>query len=224
MIMSRITLSQEIRPRDITRLVPSSGYKDHALLWKFFSDDPHRKRDFLFRKDITQGRPMYYVVSEREPMRNADEWIIESKPYSPLLREGERYSFSLRVNPVRSRRNSDGKQERHDVIMEARKKLVEGGVPRNEFPPLAEIVQSECSAWLNSRALRLGFEPLFIRADGYQQHRYYKRDAKKEIAISTVELSGFLEILEAQTFNETLFNGIGHSKGFGCGLLLIRRM
>ncbi|WP_083803977.1 type I-E CRISPR-associated protein Cas6/Cse3/CasE [Desulfonatronospira thiodismutans] len=32
-----------------------------------------------------------------------------------------------------------------------------------------------------------------------------------------------LEVTEPDSFKETLFNGLGRSRAFGCGLMLVRR-
>lgn len=47
--------------------------------------------------------------------------------------------------------------------------------------------------------------------------------AGRDISLSTVEFSGALTVTEPDAFNRALLRGIGHAKGFGCGLLLVRR-
>ena len=59
-----------------------------------------------------------------------------------------------------------------------------------------------------------------VRIDGYTQHQ----GAHKNIRFSTVDFVGELEVTDALVFRKTLLNGIGHSKAFGCGLLLVRRL
>ena len=43
------------------------------------------------------------------------------------------------------------------------------------------------------------------------------------LRFSTVDLSGELTVLEPEIFANALYDGIGHAKAFGCGLLLVRR-
>ncbi|MGH8802246.1 MAG: type I-E CRISPR-associated protein Cas6/Cse3/CasE [Casimicrobiaceae bacterium] len=41
--------------------------------------------------------------------------------------------------------------------------------------------------------------------------------------LSTVDLTGMLEIIDPTPFTRALFGSIGRGKAFGCGLLLVRR-
>ena len=224
MYLSRITLAHDASPRDIYRSFGNSGYDHHRFLWRFFSDSADRRRDFLFRRDDARGRPLFYTVSSRPPSRTEGIWDVEAKEYRPRIINGEVLSFLLRANPVRSRRDAARRQLRHDVIMDARKIHEAQGASTGTPIPRADIVQEAASGWLAERAGGSGFHLLDVRADGYMQHRFWKRGAAHPISISTVEFTGTLRVLEAETFVQTLFNGIGHSKGFGCGLLLVRRV
>lgn len=57
--------------------------------------------------------------------------------------------------------------------------------------------------------------------DGYTQHLIPRK--KREIKYSTVDLSGVIKINQVDAFKQLMFDGIGASKGFGCGLMMIRR-
>jgi CRISPR system Cascade subunit CasE len=130
-----------------------------------------------------------------------------------------RLGFLLRANPVRTR---DGK--RHDVIMEEKSRLRARSVPRAEWPREAELVQEAGAAWLAARAEKAGFRIHAVRADGYRQHNFSKQADGHRVRFSTVDFTGLLEIIDAACFfRETLCRGIGHAKGFGCGMILIRR-
>jgi CRISPR system Cascade subunit CasE len=74
-------------------------------------------------------------------------------------------------------------------------------------------------------ALQHGFraEAKRLRVDAYRQHRFHRRDAKP-IRISTVDLTGVLEVTEAERVRRALLYGLGHAKAFGCGLLRVRRI
>ncbi len=60
-----------------------------------------------------------------------------------------------------------------------------------------------------------------MRADGY--HTWQKHGAKS-IKLSMLDLEGFLMVVDPKAFAEALYNGVGPAKGFGCGLLLVRRV
>ena len=207
--------------------IPPEGYEVHRQVWHFFADGPDRRRDFLYRSENDRGRPSFFVVSKRAPHDDLDIWTIKAKPYHPRIASGDRLAFSTRVNPVRTKKNANGKgHHRHDVVMEAKNRLKARGIPRQEWPLITEIVQREGEAWLESRVERNGFslEPNQIRVDGYQQHTFHKKRGKHEIHLSSFDITGRLTVTDKDRFIQTLYQGIGPAKGFGFGLLMVRRI
>ena len=72
-------------------------------------------------------------------------------------------------------------------------------------------------------ASRHGFRVLDdLRIDAYRQHRISRGDAGR-ITLSSVDLSGTLEVTDPNLFVSALVKGVGRGKAFGCGLLLVRR-
>ncbi len=61
-----------------------------------------------------------------------------------------------------------------------------------------------------------------FQAAGYQWHAIPEKG--KRAGFSSVDLTGELQITDLEAFKYTLFNGLGRSKAFGCGLLMIRRV
>ncbi len=221
-----------------------SPYDDHQWLWRFLAADPGTARDFLFRRRDGEGSmPGFYVVSARKPQSFSDAWQVQSRDYDPQLQEGQRLGFELRANPVVTHK-VDGKSRRDDVVMHEKKCLLEArGFKRwadwpdddEAKPALYELVQNKCLAWLERRAELAGFHVLSqvqhdeeqgvreekaVRVDGYTQHRAERKD----IRFSTVDFIGELEITNVLAFRKALLGGMGHAKGFGCGLLLVRRI
>jgi CRISPR system Cascade subunit CasE len=224
MYFSKIELNRAVvGVRDLVRLSVGDGYQIHRRIWAIFSDGLERRRDFLYRHEATQGWPKFYTVSERPPEDSTGLWNLASKPYQPRLSAGEKLSFSLRANPVRTKRDAEKRQHRHDVVMEAKTRLVREGRERIEFS-LPEIIQEEGSAWLLSRAERHGFavDPDRLRVDGYQQHVLYKKRGK--ISFSTLDFNGILIVTDPGLFERSLYHGLGPAKGFGCGLMMVRRL
>jgi CRISPR system Cascade subunit CasE len=129
---------------------------------------------------------------------------------------------------------------RHDVVMQAKKQLLaEHGFSKEakwadwkdeiSKPLLYELVQKHCAEWLGSVAERNGFEIARsdnglsrIQIDSYEQEKASKRN--HDIRFSTVDFSGELRVTNPELFQQAIFNGIGHAKAFGCGLLLVRRI
>lgn len=212
--------------RDAAHERATGPYEDHQWLWKFFPADAGTARDYLFRRLDAEATLRFYVVSHRVPVVPGSSWRVRSRDYAPKMQAGDRLRFDLRANPVVTR-DADGKRKRHDVVMQAKKKLLaERGLTKWEQwqcadkPPLYQLVRDSCAAWLASRAQRSGLvvDDGSLAVDGYMQHR-----GKRElIRISTVDFSGELTVTDPALFNTALLSGIGHAKAFGCGLLLVR--
>lgn len=206
-------------------------YIEHQWLWKFFPSSEDQTRDFIFRRHVLGQVPRFYVVSQRPPTAFSEAWQVQSRSYDPQLLEGQRLSFQLCANPVVTKKNDAGKSKRHDVVMQAKKQLLaERGLnsdakwkewqDEDNKPLLYELVQKSCIDWLQSRAGNHGFTVIAASIDAYQQNRAGKRD----IRFSTVDFSGELLVTDPELFQQALFNGLGHAKAFGCGLLLVKRM
>ena len=217
---------------------------NHQWLWRFLAAELGTARDFLFRRRDGEGSmPGFYVVSARKPQSFSDAWQVQSRDYDPQLQEGQHLAFELRANPVVTHK-VNGKSRRDDVVMHEKKRLLDArGFKRwadwpdvdDSKPALYELVQARCLGWLEQRAEQAGFRVLTrelhddehgvreekpVRVDGYTKHQAERKD----ICFSTVDFTGELEITNALAFRKTLQNGIGHAKGFGCGLLLVRRL
>lgn len=84
-------------------------------------------------------------------------------------------------------------------------------------------------AWFREKGERLGFSlvrddrkgRLKFQAEGYQWHALSQKG--KTAGFSSVDFEGEIEVVDAKLFSKCLFDGIGPAKGFGCGLMLIRR-
>lgn len=83
--------------------------------------------------------------------------------------------------------------------------------------------------WLAGRSERLGFAMvrnpkgrLKFQAEGYQWHALPKKG--KDAGFSSVDFEGVIEVTDAELFTKVLIDGIGPAKGFGCGLMLVRRV
>lgn len=223
MYFSMIRLRRDISPRDMAAMTKGDGYQVHKLIWNLFADHPDRQRDFIYRHEPVNGWPTFYTVSRREPQDASGMWEVMPKEYCPKLQADQRLGFTLCANPIRSKRDEDGRQHRHDVIMEA--KLAQKRL--GDITNLPDIVQEHGSRWLLERAASHGFKvsPEGIRVDGYQQHRLFKGKGNQPITFSTLDFNGNLIVTEPDVFVEKcLFDGVGPAKGFGCGLMLVRRV
>lgn len=240
MYFSVITPEESLLRQAARELVAQISYAEHQWLWKFFPSGKDQARDFIFRRHEIGQMPHFYIVSQRSPKVFSEAWQVQSRVYDPQLTEGQRLSFQLRANPVINKKNAEGKSQRHDVVMQVKKQLLaEHGFgeeakwadwkDESGKPLLYELVQKHCAMWLDGVAKRNGFE-IVRAADGislvqigsYGQNKVSK--SGHDIRFSTVDFSGELLVTNPETLRQALFNGIGHAKAFGCGLMLVRRI
>ncbi|MBP2146370.1 CRISPR system Cascade subunit CasE [Methanofollis sp. W23] len=195
-------------------------YQVHKMVWRIFSDGSHKDRDFIYRLEMQEHTPVIYAVSTADRVDLDGIWRVDAKDYHPALRRGDRLGFNLRANPVRTKRDEEGRQHRHDVVMDAKYAME----TRDNIE--VDLVQQEGFAWLASRGERLGFsvEEGAVRVDGYRQHRFRKPRSGRRVTISTIDFTGALTVTDPDLFKEALYTGVGPAKSFGCGLLLVRRV
>jgi CRISPR system Cascade subunit CasE len=213
MVISKIVFNESAVFKEIF----SGGYSLHQAVWDLFADSPDRRRDFLYRLECLGRMPLVYAVSNRAPSDIKGLWRIESKEYVPKVETGMKLGFSVRVNPTVKR---DGK--RHDVVMDAKYKARANDSRGEVF--VQELIADSCGKWFEKRAQENGFKALQFRTDGYQQIRFHKTKDANLVRYSTVDITGALEVVEKKLFIDMLLNGFGPEKGFGCGLMLVRKI
>lgn len=229
MYFSRIRLNRErASAAELTKMMSQDGYGDHQIIWRLFQASEKSSRDFLFRRESQRSLPVFFAVSQTSPTRDPGLWHLDTKPYEPKVRPGDRFAFSLRANPVVTRwvGNEKKRHARHDVVMDAKRELKARHVPETQWPTTPELAQSAGFRWLAAKAERAGFavgEGL-VRVEGYRQHQFRKGQNKSMIRLSTVDFMGILTVGDPDLFVSALFEGIGPAKSFGCGLLLVRRV
>lgn len=209
-------------PDKIMAILKADGYRLHQMLWDLFPSDPTARRDFLFRRDETNGWPVFYLLSSRQPVNDQGILEIESKPFNPQLQAGDRLGFSLRANPVRTRKTEDpnpNKRRRDDVVWCLKAEYRERG---ETVPEQAELAQQAGKAWIMRQGKRHGFEIHSVRVDGYQQHRVAR--ASRNIRFSTLDFNGVLTVTKVDDLIRALTEGIGPAKAFGCGLMMVKRV
>jgi CRISPR system Cascade subunit CasE len=227
MYFSMIRLRRDLSAREVASLGRQDGYGKHRQVWEIFSDSSERRRDFLYRYEKMGELPGYYTVSERAPVDDRGFWEIRTKAYNPKFGRGDRLSFSVCVNPIRSTRDETGRQHRHDVVMDLKTRIGFKNLPEEKRPQVGTLIQEAGMEWLTPRESEYGFtiDESCLRADGYQQHKLLKGKSATPVNFSSLELNGILTVEDPKRFIERcLFEGVGPAKGFGCGLMLVRRL
>jgi CRISPR system Cascade subunit CasE len=188
----------------------------HSLVWALFADGPDRRRDFLWR-EMRPGE--FLILAARPPTDAHDIFDLEFKPFAPVLRPGQCLGFDLRANPVISVPEKPGQRgKRHDVVMHALSKVAQRAAAR-------EVAIHEAgTAWLARKGSAAGFsvDPSQLYIDGYDRVRIPHSDARAVI-FSTLTFQGVLTVEDPAQFLAAVLRGFGAAKGFGCGLMLIRR-
>lgn len=221
MYFSRITLSPLAGTSEILRQLGPNGYQTHKIIWRFFADSPDRRRDFIYRFDNPRNGPIFYVVSARKPLDQSSVWKVETKEYFPILHIGQKMEFKLRVNPIITRHDENGRQKRHDVVMDLKKRMAEKKQSLD-----GDIRTIAGLQWLISRAEQNGFifKEDLTRVDSCNQFRFFKSRKHQPVSISVMDFSGIIEVTDPERLAKALVIGIGPAKSFGCGLLMIRRI
>jgi len=224
MFLSKVSLKQG---PELLALLGSKkgadGYAAHKLLWDLFPNDGKKTRDFLFHKEERNGLPTFYLLSHEEPVSNP-AFNLQTKPFSPKLSRGCRLAFTLIANPVVARKREGNRHSaKHDVWMDAKKQAKEKGLAEGE---LIEFCENSVKEWLIRQGSRSGFEicKKEILIDGYLQNCFYKGKGIRPIRFSSIHFEGVLTVTDPDVFVAMLGKGLGKSKAFGCGLMLIRRI
>ena len=219
MYFSRVTLKLNRLPYVMQQKMQNSGpYAIHQWLWQLFPNQ--EKRCFLFREERIGKGYQYYLLSEIAPLTNHELFLVETKPYQPKLTVGMKLIFSLRANPVVFK---NGK--RSDVMMNAKYLAKQQGLD-NEI----KIRQNEAAInWLIKQSESRGFSLSTIDGQqqdctviNYTQEQFIKKSTLKPIIYSSVDYQGVLTVTDVDLFLNTIYQGVGKSKGFGCGLFLVK--
>jgi len=207
LFLSRIELDLGL---NATRRALSSPQILHAAVEGCFPDLEIKYRK-LWRLDNLQGKLFLLLVSHKEPdfslftqQFSSKDMKSETKKYQPFINKiqtGGNYRFRLRANPV------------HNVSTENRTR---GKV-------YAHVTVAQKQDWLVKKAATNGFK---LNEDWFSvvetDYMRFKRDKKEEpIVISTAVFEGKLEVIDSSIFAQTLIQGIGRAKAYGCGLLTV---
>lgn len=211
MYLSKITLhTSQLLPSQLSQLVERGEYIMHQWLWELFPGG--QERSFLYRREELQGAFRFFVLSSSPPEKS-QIFDIEQRPFAPVLSAGQALRFSLRANPTVCK---GGK--RHDLLMEAKRQV------RSQFegPDIWQYQQQAACDWLARQGTLNGFSLHEVNVDAYRQQQIIRAKARQMIQFSSVDYSGVLVVNDPVLFLQRLTQGYGKSRGFGCGLMLIK--
>jgi CRISPR system Cascade subunit CasE len=221
MFLSKVQLLPTVQASaELAKLSQNGVYAAHQLLWQLFPNE--KEREFLYREEQDDfGQPQFFVLSKNQPI-TTPLFTIQSKPFTPKLMVGSRLAFKLRVNPTICLTSKEGKSQRHDVLMHAKKQ----NLYATNSEQLKSIMDQAAIHWLadEKRLAQWGIQldslPNII---AYNQHQSKKRSGHK-VQFSSVDFEGLLTVKDPERFLQQYQNGFGRAKAMGCGLMLIRRI
>lgn len=194
-------------------------YGGHQAVWNLLGHGPDKPRDFVYRLDMSPI-PQIYAVLPRVPP-DSDVWAVAAKPYDVAIEAGDVLRFSLRANATTRRAAQGAKGARQDVVIDAIHKARASRSPIDR----RAITHEAGLAWLARKGNEHGFS-LFeaeFRVDAHNVETFEKASGGSPLRISSMDFTGLLRVENAPAFKDALRTGIGPAKGFGMGLLLVRR-
>lgn len=183
---------------------------ERGYLYRVTGESPG-ERDVLI---LSHARPQPLDALPSPEHRRVTE--VQSKPFDPQFSPGQILDYEVRVNATRALRgpeldrNGKPRQHRHDVwelVWQADKETkrtpheVYGEWLKRQLEGAAEVLDARVTERGETRARRgnRGDVPRFVAAN----------------------LIGTLRVEDPDRFLETVAQGIGRAKAFGCGLLCI---
>jgi CRISPR system Cascade subunit CasE len=218
----------ELHAADRERIKALNGmrenpYKQHQELWKLFRT-PELQADsqpFVFRDMQSESTRVmqFLVVSELAPKAASSDCLVRSKAFAPALQIGQSLQFQLRMNPTRSiKAGNDPKArgKRHDWVMS-----MLNDVPKEaRAKKRQQLIFEGLPQWFGERSEQYGFSCKKVEVQSYENLAFTAQG--REVSLSSVNFAGQLEVQDIEKMRHALLNGIGHGKGFGLGLLLVK--
>jgi len=210
----------------LRRKFSGNQFWEHQMIWDLFENTPEQTRDFLYRREDVPGTlPFYYVLSTRKPERMQSDLDIQSKPFTPNIQVGERLHFSLRANAVVTRKvdEQSNKRIRRDII-EAKVDEYKKRFPNAKDRPSPPTIHHEAAQiWLARQGNNNGFTPGEFFVENHRFHQVKKPQDANTRHFTSLDFHGQLIVDNPDLWIKALQMGLGRSKAFGCGLVLIRR-
>lgn len=220
MYLTRIPINP--RRRDSDKMLGSRQVL-HASIESLFPPlldgaKPTRK---LWRLDRDGDANWVYLVSEERPdttsMVEAVGWPMAEHQPEPIdysralskLAAGQTFSFRVDINPVKS------------ASIPASAGLFRANGKRKSGTILPIHGEEAQLAWFESKAENLGFT---IIPGATEVTRSTVEEFSREgsrVAITLATITGKLEVVDPQTFRQTLTSGFGRAKAYGAGLITI---
>lgn len=192
------------------------------VLWRLDMASKHEWTLYV----VSPARPSMEQLQDECGWSQEPSWeTAEYGSFLDRLRVGQRWTFRLTANPVRTVAGERG--------------------IRGTVSPHVTVAQQQ--DWLVQRANRLGFsissrgveattpdgepEPAAhdipqVRVTGREQISFEKGGAsrRRTATITRAQFDGVLEVVDQELMRSALTHGIGRAKAYGCGLMTLARV
>ncbi|MDP0562633.1 MAG: type I-E CRISPR-associated protein Cas6/Cse3/CasE [Candidatus Endonucleobacter sp. (ex Gigantidas childressi)] len=219
---------------------------------RFLYREERSKEQGIAQKGAVRNLPVYYVLSTDAPDQESPLFDVATKPFQPVLKAGEQLCFKLRANPTIARRQEGKKHSsKHDVLMDAqihwmtnacierqltlagsKKALRQNLLCHKDFSTreghhdlkrqLDRAIDEGATQWLVKRGEANGFTIDSLQTTGYQWRALPEKG--RSAGFSSLDYEGVLTVSDPQLLCDMLKKGIGPSKAFGCGLMMVKRV
>lgn len=184
---------------------PKDIYQIHQDLWKTVDSQQQR---FLYR--IEQHKAGYgaeiLMQSFTQPQTTTSATILATRDYNFTLQENQQLRFLLVANPIKTFK--DHRQRKNN----------KGNIKACRVPLLKENEQQN---WLQHKLNNLAtLDSLIIHPC---TPLYFRKEKTGSGKITPVTFEGILTVQKPDELQQTIHNGIGAAKAFGCGLLSIAK-
>lgn len=192
------------------------------VLWRLELGQPHRAELLV----LSGMRPSWEHLVEQAGWPGAEDPQAVVRSYQPLLERlsvGQQYAFRVRANPVSS--------TRHPLAPSVAQKERLAAQQRPRGVRVAHRTARDQLVWFTDRIESWGFS-LLLTSSGDFQLQLSGRDRisftksasdgeRRRVTIQTAVFEGTLQVTEPTTARNTLLNGIGSGRAYGCGLVTL---
>lgn len=178
----------------------------HQRVWKHieqWGDAFKGSRNFLFRTLVSDERPIVLVRTNINLKKQTQDDSVVFKE-SALPETGDSFMFVLTANPAVNLINEKtGKKLRKAILDEC-----------------------ELQAWLGNKSKLNGFQydPTSLEIIQESPLRVTKKrrgQPEQSFNIHRVTFQGKLRVTQPELFEKAMLEGIGRSKAYGCGMLML---
>lgn len=225
MILSKLTMRKAasldairsgLLPNDPARRVPAS----HRLMWSLFGEHEGATVDYLWREDLRSGA--IYTLSRRAPVDAHNLFEVRSRPFDPVLEAGDVMHFAVRAHAtICTKTRGQPKGRREDILTRAMRELAASDPAAGEDKRRAARGEA-AFRWFERHGEQKGFKAwaASFALQGAERVRFMHRSGP--VTFEALEMSGLIEVTDPAVFGAGLLGGLGRSKAYGCGLMMLR--